>query len=209
MNNCAGDALDRRPGGVASPPPVWRRLFHLTAGSALPVAGLFTPHQFFIPTLAALVVIALAVEAARFISGPLNRALLQLFTPLLKQQEARRLTGSTFMLISGLAVFLLFDTHVAASAMLFLSLGDPVAALVGTRSRGPRFFGKSPVGTAGFLVVCFGVCAVLVSTGIIPFHWGLLAGAVVAGIAELLPVPLDDNLTVPLASGTVMYLLGV
>ena len=194
---------------ASPPPPVWRRLFHLTAGSAIPVAGLLIPSQLFIPALAALLGIALAVEAARLMLEPLNRVLLCLFSPLLKQQENRQLTGSTYMLISALAVFLLFDTRIAAAAMLFLSLGDPAAALVGTRLRGPRFFGKSPVGTAAFVVVSLGVCAVLVSAGVVPFHWGLLAGAVVAGIVELLPIPLDDNLTIPLASGAVMRLLGV
>ena len=184
-----------------------RGVFHLTAGSALPVAGLFAPQQFFIPALITLMVLTLAVEAARLMWDPLNRVLLRLFSPLLKQKENRRLTGSTYMLISALAVFLLFDTHIAAAAMLFLSLGDPVAALVGTHVRGPRFFGKSPVGTAAFVVVSLGVCAVLVSAGAVPFHWGLLAGAVVAGIVELLPIPLDDNLTIPLASGGIMHLL--
>ena len=209
MNNRAGGASDHRTSGSAPPPPVWRRLFHVIAGSALPIAGLFAPHQFFIPALISLMVLALAVEAARLMLDSLNRVLLRLFSPLLKQQEDRRLTGSTYMLASGLAVFLLFDIHIAAAAMLFLSLGDPAAALVGTRLRGPRFFGKSPVGTAAFVLVSLGGCAVLVSTGVVPFHWGLLAGAVVAGVVELLPVPLDDNLTVPLVSGAVMHLLGV
>ena len=203
------NVLGPRSDDNALPPPVWRRLFHLTAGSALPAAGLLIPSQYFIPAFAVLLAAALAVEAARLMSEPLNRVLLRLFSQILKQQENRQLTGSTYMLISGLAVFLLFDTHIAAAAMLFLSLGDPAAALVGTRIRGPRFFGKSPVGTAAFVVVSLGVCAVLVSAGVVPFHWGLLAGAVVAGIVELLPIPLDDNLTIPLASGAVMRLLGV
>lgn len=203
------NAPGQPPGGSSPSPPVWRRLFHLTAGSVLPVAGLVAPHQFFIPALITLVVIALAVETARLMSDPLNRVLLRLFAPLLKQQEDRSLTGSTYMLISALAVFLLFDTHIAAAAMLFLSLGDPVAALVGTRLRGPRFFGKSPGGTAAFVVVSLGACATLVSAGVAPFHWGLIVGAVVAGIVELLPIPLDDNLTIPLASGAAMHILGV
>ena len=81
---------------------------------------------------------------------------------------------------------------------------------MGSRLRGPRFFGKSPGGYGGFCgVVSLGVCAVLVSAGVAPFHWGLAAGAVAAGVVELLPVPLDDNLTVPLASGTAMHLMGV
>ena len=81
------------------------------------------------------------------------------------------------MLIAGLTAFLVFDKHVAAAAMLFLSLGDPAAALVGTRLPGPRFFGKSPGGTLAFVVVALAVCAGLVWTGVSPFSWGLVAGS--------------------------------
>ena len=45
------------------------------------------------------------------------------------------------------------------------------------------------------------VIAVLASTGVLEFQWVLVAAAVVAGLVELAPLPLDDNLTVPLVSG--------
>ena len=44
---------------------------------------------------------------------------------------------------------------------------------------------------------------------VVQYHWGLLVGAVVAGLVELTPAPVDDNLTVPLLAGTAMHLLGV
>ena len=50
---------------------------------------------------------------------------------------------------------------------------------------------------------------VLVSAGVVEYHWGLIAGAVAAGLAELAPLPVDDNLTVPIAAGAVMFFLGV
>ena len=201
--------LSRKPGQGSPPPPVWRRAFHILAGSAIPVTGLFAPLGYFIPALTVLVGLAIVVELARFRSGWLNQRLVGLFSPLLKAEEDRRVTGATFMIIAGLAAFLVFDRHVAAAAMLFLSLGDPVAALVGARLPGPRIFGKSPGGTAAFAAVSLGVCAVLVGTGVSPFGWGLIVGAVAAALVELLPGPVDDNLTIPLVSGGVMHLLGV
>jgi dolichol kinase len=103
--------------------------------------------------------------------------------------------------------------------LLFLSLGDPVAALVGRQMPGPRISGKSPVGTIAFIGVCLLVVLSLTKIGVVEYHWGLLVGAVVAGVAELISLPLlskvrlggvlDDNLTVPLVSGLVMQFLGV
>ena len=52
------------------------------------------------------------------------------------------------------------------------------------------------------------VVAALVGTGAVDYHWGLLVGAGIAGLAELLPLRLDDNLSVPLVSGAAMHLLG-
>jgi len=37
--------------------------------------------------------------------------------------------------------------------------------------------------------------------------WWLVPGAIVAAVAELLPSPLDDNVTVPLAAAITMALL--
>ena len=111
------------------------------------------------------------------------------------------------MLMAALVAFLSFDQPVAVIALLFLSLGDPLAAVVGSRAPGFRVFGKSPVGTLGFVVVSLLVVLVLVATGYVPYHWGLVLGAVIAALVELAPLPVDDNLAIPLASGMAMQLL--
>ncbi len=189
-------------------PPVPRRIFHVAAGSTLPIAGIFLPESAMVAGLAVLSAAGLGMEMARFKVEWLNRWLVRWFAPLLKADEDRRITGATYMVIGGLIAFLLFDTVAAVSAMLFLALGDPAAALVGRRMPGPRLFGKSPVGTAAFLVVSLLVVAVLVGSGRFPYHWALLVGAAVAALVELAPVPPDDNLTIPLAAGGAMHLLG-
>ena len=192
-----------------APPPVWRRLFHLTAGSTIPVTGVFAPELFMVLATAALTAGGLGLDIARFRVEPLNRIFLRWLAPLLKADEDSRVTGATYMAMSALAVFLLFDRPVAVAALLFLSLGDPAAALVGRRMPGPRIFGKSPVGTGAFIAVSWAVVGVLVAAGVVDYQWGLMAGAVAAGLAELAPLPVDDNLTVPIAAGAVMFFLGV
>ena len=96
---------------------------------------------------------------------------------------------------------------VAIAVLLFLALGDPVAALVGRRMPGFRVFGKSPIGTLAFVGISMLVMWVLVTAGVAELQWALLAAAVVAGLVELAPIPLDDNLTVPLISGAVAQYL--
>ena len=191
----------------ASNPPIWRRLFHLIAGSSVPVAGIFVPEDGMVIALAVLAAGGLSLDLLRFRIGWLNQVFLRWFAPLLKAEEGHRITGATYMLIAAVIVFYLFGTTIAVAAMMFLALGDPAAALVGRRMPGPRFWGKSPGGTAAFVAIALLAVAVLGGTGAVEYHWGLLVGAAVAGLVELAPLRLDDNLTVPLAAGTAMHFL--
>ena len=202
--------LPLRGGGreAGGQPPVPRRFFHIAAGLTIPIAGIFLPESAMVAGLGIVSAGGLGMEIARFKVEWLNQCLVRWLEPLLKADEDRRITGATYMVIAGLIAFLLFDTVVAVSAMLFLALGDPAAALVGRRMPGPRLFGKSPVGTIAFLVVSLLIVAVLVGSGRFPYHWALLVGGAVAALVELAPVPPDDNLTIPLAAGGAMHLLG-
>ena len=154
-----------------------------------------------------LAVASLALDIIRFRVAWLNRIFLQSLRLLLKRDEDRRITGATYLLIGACLAFLLFDKSVAIAVLLFLSLGDPAAALVGRPMPGPRVFGKSPVGTMAFIAVSLMVIGLLVFAGVTEFQWIFIAGAVVAGLVELAPSPFDDNMTVPLIAGAVMQYL--
>ena len=207
MGPMASSEVEASHNPGASTPPIWRRLFHIVAGSSVPLAGIFAPEQAMVIALAVLAAGGLSLDLVRFRISGLNQMFLRWFAPLLKVEEGHRITGATYMLIAALIAFYLFSTTIAVAAMMFLALGDPAAALVGRRTPGPRFWGKSPGGTAAFVAVAMLAVAVLGGTGAVDYHWGLLVGAVVAGLVELAPLRLDDNLTVPLIAGAVMHIL--
>lgn len=190
----------------AAGPPLPRRIFHALAGSTIPLAGIFAPMPELTAALAVLAVGSLALDLARFRVSRLNRLFLRWLRPLLKSSETRRLTGATWLLLAAAIAFPLFDREVAVAAFFYLALGDPAAALVGRPLPGPRLFGKSPAGTLAFISVSLFAAAVLVWAGFMPWHWGFAVGAIVAGLVELLPLPGDDNLWVPLAAGAAMQL---
>lgn len=150
----------------------------------------------------------LALDLVRLNLSWLNRHYVRWTAPLLKSDESAHITGATYMVVAGLLLFLLYGEDVAVPAMFFLSLGDPAAAIVGSRIGGLRFGGKSPGGTAAFIVVAATAAALLVSVGWVDYHWALWIGVVVAGLVELASIPPDDNLTVPLLAGTAMHLMG-
>ena len=192
---------------TSTKPPIWRRLFHLATSSTIPFIAIFVDASVMVAILAPLSGIAIVVETVRFRIPSLNKFLLRWLRPLLKETEDRTPTGATYISLSALASFLLFDKSVAISVLFFLSVGDPIAAVVGSRMKGFRVFGKSPGGTAAFAAASFGMVGILSVTDAVSYHWALLVGACVAALTELLPMPLDDNLTIPLVSGAVVTAL--
>lgn len=188
-------------------PPLPRRIFHALVGSTVPIAGIFAPLPDLTVVLGFLAAGGLALDLARFRVSGLNRLFLRWLRPLLKSSESNRVTGATWLLLAAVLAFLVFDREIAVTALLFLAWGDPAAALVGRPMPGPRVFGKSPAGTAAFITVSLLAAGILVWAGFMPWHWGFAAGAVTAGLVELLPLSGDDNLWVPLAAGAVMQLV--
>ena len=200
----------RTSSGGAGPPPVWRRLFHISVGSLIPIAGIFLAEEWMVWALAALAGATLLTDLARFNAPWLNRVYLRWLAPILKQDEAAHVTGATYMLIAATVVWLLYGKEVGVPVMFYLSLGDPVAALVGRRVPGPRLLGKSPGGTVAFAAVGAAAAAVLLGAEAIEHHWALWAGAGIAAVVvELASIPPDDNLTIPLVAGTAMHFLMV
>ena len=193
----------------AAPTQIGRRLFHVVAGSCIPLAGIFLSETVMIWALAILAAQGLVLDLVRFRVGWLNALFMRLMAPLLKEDEAGHITGATYMLIAALIVFVLYGKEVGIPVMFFLSLGDPAAAMMGRRMPGPRLLGKSPGGTAAFIGVGATAVAVLLATDGIDHHWALWVGVTVAGVVELASIPPDDNLAIPLLAGTAMFLLGV
>jgi dolichol kinase len=188
-------------------PPPWRRLFHLAAGSSIPIIGVFAPKEAMVALLSVLAALSLAVETARMFIPSLNAFLLRYLKPLLKDTESHRFTGSTYMVLAALFCFLVLDKGLAVAALLFLSVGDPMAAIIGRRAPGWRLNGKSPVGTLALFLTAVALSLILWSTDVASPLWVLLAGAAIASLVEILPLPLDDNFTIPVIAGAAMGLM--
>ena len=186
-----------------------RRLFHILSGSVFPVAALLVEEGLFLFLLLAATVAVIAGDAARLLVPSLNRLAHRLFSRLLREREAHRVTGASYILLGTLGAFAIFPRDVAVLAVLFTSVGDPIAGLVGVRAPGWRAFGKSPVGTAAMAVAGLVVAGLLHAAGEITIGWPVVVGAVVAAVVELLPLRVDDNLRVPLVSGAAMVALGM
>ena len=180
----------------------------MTAAALLPVLALLLREEWFIALLLLATIVWVAADLARLRVGSLNRWFQRCLGPLLRKGEEHRMTGASYLLLGTFAAFALFQRDVAVLAVLFLALGDPVAAMVGMRFRRGRVFGKSPLGSVAMAGTALGVAGVLHGVGVIDFRWLFVAGALVAAVTEILPLPVNDNITVPLSAGAAMAMLG-
>ena len=181
----------------------------MAAASTFPVLALFLEDGLLLTLLLVVTSVFVLGDLTRLRVRRLNSLFHRLFRPLLREREENRVTGASYVLLGTLGAFALFSQDVAILAVLFTALGDPVAAMVGVRCPGRRISGKSPWGTAAMIAVGLGVAGVLHTIGAIGFRWPVAVGAFVSGLTEMLPLPLDDNLRVPLVAGAVMALLGM
>lgn len=156
--------------------------------------------------LITLVTSAVIIDMIRLHERRVRRFFTTFFGELIREHEQFNLLGSTYLLLAALLAIELFPLPMAATALGFTVLGDAWAAIVGKAWGRTKFFGKSLEGAAAGLVACLAWASALAAAGFLPWHVAI-AGALVASLVELLPIPLDDNLGITLFSGYAMKLL--
>ena len=126
------------------------------------------------------------------------------FNNMLRVHERKgKLTGATWVIIGSLITITIFSKNVAVIALIFMSLGDTAAGLIGQKFGKHKVGNKSWEGFLGGLIVCFIIAIIF---PFLPLKISL-SGALAAMIMELLPIPLDDNFKIPLGSGAIMMML--
>jgi ceramide glucosyltransferase len=114
---------------------------------------------------------------------------------LLKEQERRTLNTAIYFALSCLICATFFERRVAALSVALLCVGDPAAAIVGTRYGSIRILNKSLQGSLACFVVCYGVSLIVFDPTIA--FWAALT----ATFFELISSRLNDNLSIPIFTG--------
>ncbi len=176
-----------------------RKAIHFI-GLSVPVLYWLTSREVTLCLVGIAVVCALCIEGARLKWEKANNLVFTIVGGYTRNHEEKKVTGATYYAVASFLVILLFSKEVAISSLLFLTFGDSAAALVGTRYGRHKIFQKSVEGSAA----CFLVCSLV---GYVLLGWIGVVGALAATIIELLPIPVDDNLRIPLVSGGLMQVV--
>jgi dolichol kinase len=180
-----------------------RRLFHAAWGVTFAMAlHLWEPERWIAAgVLGALSLILLIGDLIRLRVPALNRLFFRAFRSFASPREAAKPASSTWYVVGCALSVALFPRDIAVAAILVLALADPAASYFGRRW-GTRAWGTGSVeGSALFFLVALVVLLLFMPP--IP----AVAAALVVMWVERTRWPVDDNLSIPLATGAVLWAL--
>ena len=152
--------------------------------------------------LAPVVIIIAGSDLYRILNPKFNKLYLKLLGKTMRPHEVHSFNGSfTFMLGAFLTV-LLFPKTIAIVSLLYVTFGDPFACMVGKKLGATKIFNKSLEGSLACFFVCFIIGIWFLKNPAIA-----LISSIVATLAELLPLPINDNFRIPIFSGISLVIL--
>ena len=182
---------------------ITRKILHLFA-SIIPLGYVwFIPDkEIMIFILGGLSLFAVLLESSRKKWDVVETLFEKHFNFMLRQSEFDGgLTGATWLLFGSTITLFLFPIQIAVPALLFLTVGDTFAAIVGKGFPIGKIRDKTLSGTFAGIVTSSG--AALWINQLLPADI-IILGAVAAMLVEIAPIPMNDNLTIPLTGGLVM-----
>jgi len=153
-------------------------------------------------------VIALIFESFRLKNPGLNRLVLGVMGPFMRDSEKDKVSGLPFYALGVGIALTFFHKPVALLAVLFLIFADPISSIAGLRYGTKKILpNKSIEGCLACFITCATLTYFFTALSVMPFipEWKLtvfaLSGGVIGMLSEMASVyNLDDNFTVPVLS---------
>jgi len=189
---------------------VVRKLIHLCSLS-IPIIYYFITRSEALIILGIFTFFALVVDLLRFINPGFGKVFHSVFGFLLRKHELdenkRNLNGATYVLISALICVLFFPKVIFITAFSVLIISDSSAALIGRKFGKHSFLSKSLEGTLAFFIS--GIIVVFFTPKVegvfLEYLIGVIAVAISAIVENISFGWMDDNLSIPVSIGLVMW----
>ncbi len=185
---------------------IGRKLYHLLGGVGLLSLYYILGRKQSLLFYAALFILVLSIDGARLMIPAMEPLHVHAVRELHPQNEEHKLTGTApYILGIGLSLYA-YALPVATAAICFLAFGDVAATAIGERFGKTKIGDKSLEGTFAFIVAAALSGFLLSLLGVHLLTWVMVLGVLVAAGVELLTLPINDNLLIPLVAGGMMEL---
>ena len=187
---------------------MWKRkAYRIFMGSITPLIYLLT-HSIFFPLAITsfFLTLLLSLEYERWKNPSVWDYILKKYGKIFKTPPGK-LTGDTYFMIATFIILIFFEKNIAIPSLFFLVFEDAGSGIIGSKFGKIKIFpGKSFEGLLGGIIFNIIILFLIFKFIELPFYI-LLSGALISAIVEVLPIKIDDNLTVGLITSTIMYLL--
>jgi len=181
-----------------------RKVYRLSA-LIFPLTYFFSSRTFILGITGVILLGLLILEIVRFKIPSFNRKIFSSFSCLLKDREREKISGTTIFFIGVFITVLIFPKEIAILSLLYLIVGDALSGIVGFKWGRIKIGKKSLEGFLACWLSCLAIGLIFKKTFLFSFPALILSSLAVASV-ELFPF-IDDNLTIPLAGGAVLYVL--
>jgi len=186
-----------------------RKAIHFCSIS-IPLLYLATTKTVALLILTPITVGFILIDIARYYFPPLGNIFYKIFGTLLRKHESdsrqKKLNGATYVLIAATLSVAIFPKLITVTAFSILIISDMTSALVGKRFGRHKFFSKSLEGSLGFFLSAMLVVLATPKIAYIPGEYVIgFFSAAIGALVEALPIGIDDNITIPLCVGSVMW----
>jgi len=189
-----------------------RRAFHMLNGVVAASAyALFFTHTQAVYILGTVACLIYFLEQVRISYPELIRHAQWVERSFLRAEEQAKESGMIPYAIAILLAIITFPKQAALIAIYTLALADPMSAIVGIRF-GRRHIvpDKTLEGSLAFFAITLAVAATVLARGTEVSRWAVFGAscgvALFAAVFEMLPLRLDDNLTIPIFVGFVVWI---
>ena len=185
-----------------------RKLFRMLA-LFYPLVYLYYPQKETIYVSAIIAAIALIIESLRFYSLKASTLIEKVFSPIGKEEETKRISGITYLTLGALLTVIFFERVIAVPVLFCTIFGDAASSLIKGKIKISKR--KSLEASICCFLTCILIGLVLLKSEIlikegINFNLILIVSFFVT-LFDLLPLSIEDNLSIPLASGFFAKLL--
>ncbi len=192
---------------------LYRRLWHMFGGFSVAFSYWYSgmSKDYALILLGLVTIATFTIDSLRLVFNKLNDRVLRDFRLLIREDEKNSLSAMTYYLVGSWLSIFLFPKFIATLAIFFLAFADPIASIVGIKYGRKKWkWGKTYEGSIAAFITCFFLSFIfllglfedsLVKTLLFSTAFGL-AGT----FAETFPLKIDDNLAIPVISGTIMWL---
>jgi diacylglycerol kinase (CTP) len=146
--------------------------------------------------------LVLSIDISRRHWPPLNRIVIMVFKPFMRDREVNGISGNSSLLLGSMVIIFLFPKVIVTLTLLLLAVADPTASYFGVLYGKDKLLrGKSLQGTFAAFFVCTVISGMFYLFNDVMterlFIVALLSG-MIGAISELLPIKRwDDNFTFP------------